>query len=241
MGDHGFTATVDYWEIALEDGISSLGVQFILEDCYVSLNQSSCDLITRRPADYGIQQVIDGALNVSEQGAKGIDTELRWNYDSSIGQWQASMLWAHLFERTKVPFPGADEEDLSGRYTDPTAQDGGAYATDKVNFTLQWAMGDFSLGYLAEYISGLDADTFCNCGAGNQPDGSYVQDIDSQLYHDLIATYEFGAMGLRVSGGVTNLTNEAPPFIDTGFNATTDPPTYRLFGRGYYLRLSWTY
>lgn len=239
FGDHGITATVDYWEINLEDGISSLGVQFILEDCYVNLNQASCALITRRTADFGIDNVLDGPLNVSEQGARGIDTELRYTFDSSVGQWEAALLWGHLLERTKTPFAGAPEEDLSGRYTDPTAQDGGAYATDKWNFSLQWMRNDLTIGYLAEYISGLDADTFCNCGAGNRPDGSYVQTIDSFLFHDLVASYVFE--GVTVSAGVTNLTDEAPPFMDVGFNATTDPATYRLFGQGYYLRASYKF
>lgn len=241
FGDHGFTTTVDYWQIQLEDGISSLGVQFILDDCYNGLNQASCDLITRRPSDYGIDNVIDGPLNVAEQGGKGVDTEVRWNYNGNSGQWQAAVLWAHLLERTKTPFAGAEEDDLSGRSTDPTAQDGGTYAADKINYSLQWFWNDLSIGYLGQYISALDADTFCNCGDGNQPDGSYIQDIDSMLYHDLVASYTFGAAGLQLSGGITNLTDEEPPYIEVGFNATTDPATYRMFGRGYYLRLSYKY
>ena len=241
FGDHSFTTTVDYWEIDIEDGISSLGVQFILEDCYENLNQTACDLVSRRPQDYGIDRVIDGSINVADQGAKGIDTEFRWGYDSSIGQWNAALLWSHLLERTKTPFEGAEEDDLSGRYSDSTAEDGGAYAADKVNFSLQWMFHDFSVGYLAEYISGLDGDTFCNCGVGNTPDGRYIQDIDSFLYHDLIATYAFSSYGLELTAGITNIGDKEPPFIDTGFNATTDPATYRMFGRGYYLRFQWKY
>jgi hypothetical protein len=178
---------------------------------------------------------------VSEQGAKGVDTEIRWNFDSSIGQWEAAWLWSHLLERTKTPFAGAPTEDLGGRYTDPTAEDGGAYADDKWNLSLQWALGDLSFGYLAEFISGLDADTFCNCGAGNEEDGSYTQKIDSHFYHDLVGSYSFGDYGLTVSGGVTNFTDESPPFIEVGFNATTDPPTYRMFGRGYFVKLGWKF
>jgi outer membrane receptor protein involved in Fe transport len=68
--------------------------------------------------------------------------------------------------------------------------------------------------------------------------GPYQQKIDSQLYHDFLASYEFGKTGTKISGGVTNFTDEEPPFIEIGFNATTDPATYRMFGRGYYLRVS---
>jgi len=245
FGDHSVTTTVDYWQIDLEDGISSLGVQFTLDQCYYELNQQACALITR-DAFGAISLVQDTQLNVASQGAKGVDTEVRWNYSSSFGQWEAAVLWAHLMERTKVAFAGDAEQDLSGRYSDPTAQDGGAYADDKVNYSIQWLWNDLSIGYLGEYISGLDADTFCNCDSdgdpsNNLPDGTYIQKIDSQLYHDIVANYKFSDWGLTLSGGVTNITDEAPPFMDTGFNANTDPPTYRLFGRGYYLRASWKF
>jgi len=241
-GEHGLSVTVDYWEIKLDDAISSLGAQFILDDCYINNNPASCSLITRG-SQYEVALLIDGSLNVAKQGGKGVDTEIRWDYSSSFGQWEAAFLWAHLLERTKTAFPGAPEQDLSGRYTDPTAQDGGAYAEDKINMSLQWLWNDFSIGWLGEYISGLDADTFCNCGDGNRPDGTYIQDIDSQFYHDIVASYTFEAFGstTTLSGGITNVTDEAPPYIEVGFNATTDPPTYRMFGRGWYLRLAWEF
>jgi len=232
--------TVDYWQIDLEDGISSLGVQFTLDDCYIGLNAASCALVTRDPTDYRVVRVIDKTLNVADQGAKGIDMEFHYGFETGIGMWDAGIAWAHLLERTKTPFAGAVEEDLSSRYTDPTAEDGGAYAEDKLNLTLQWALKGWTVGYMGVYISSLDADTFCNCGPGNQPDGSYRQKIDSVFYHDLMAGYSltsrFGVTTLDV--GLTNLTDEEPPFIDIGFNATTDPSTYRMSGRGYYVRLS---
>jgi iron complex outermembrane receptor protein len=233
FGDHSFTATVDYWQIEIEDGISSLGVSYTLNACYYELNPQACALITRD--SFGqITLIQDTQLNVASQGAKGVDTELRWNYSSSWGQWEASLLWAHLMERTKVAFPGDVENELQGRYTDPTAQDGGAYAEDKVNYSLQWMWNDLSIGYLGEYISAIESDTVF-FGTG------YTHTVDSQLYHDLVANYTFDNFGLTLSGGVTNLTDEAPPFIDVGFNAKTDPPTYRMFGRGYYLRASWKF
>jgi hypothetical protein len=94
------------------------------------------------------------------------------------------------------------------------------------------------VGYLGEYISALEADTFCNCGDGNRPDGTYIQSVDSLLYHDIVVDYTFDATGTNIAAGFTNVTDEEPPYIDTGFNANTDPATYRLFGRGYYIRLT---
>ena len=60
------------------------------------------------------------------------------------------------------------------------------------------------------------------------------------MYHDIVGSYDFG-QGTRISAGITNITDEEPPFIDTGFNANTDQATYRLFGMGYFMRLSHTF
>lgn len=237
FGDSDTTVTVDYWTVEIEEGISSLGVDFTLNDCYVNQNPAACALVTRN-ADYTINNIIDGSINVADQGAKGIDTEIRWAMDSGVGSFEAALLWSHLLERTKTPNPGAAEQDLSGRYTDTTAEDGGAYAADKFNYSLQWSRNNLSVGYLGEYVSELDADTFCNCGTGNQPDGTYIQAIDSVLYHDIVVNYTFEQTGTNIAAGFTNLTDEEPPYIDTGFTANTDPATYRLFGRGYYVRLT---
>jgi hypothetical protein len=201
---------VDYWEVTLDDGISRLFSQFIIDDCAYRANPRTCLLITR-DSDYSLLHVFDVDLNVAEQGAKGVDTELRWDYASGIGQWQASLIWSHMLERTKTAFAGDPQQDLSGRYTNQGWSDTGAYATDKANFTLQWFLDDLSIAWLTEYIDGLDADTWCNCDSdgdpsNNLPDGTYIQDIDSQLYHDLMASYEIGAVNTKVSAGITNIT-----------------------------------
>jgi outer membrane receptor protein involved in Fe transport len=236
------SVTLDYWQVEIDDAISSLGIQFILDDCYLNNNAASCALVTRRPGDFGIGQILDGPLNVAEQGAKGVDFEVRYGWDTTFGQFSAAVLWAHLLERTKTAFPGDEEQDLSGRYTDPTAQDGGAYPENKISYSLQWLLGDLSLSYIGQYIGSLDADTFCNCDSdldpsNNEPDGTYIQEIDDVLYHDLVASYEFTQTNTRVTASITNITDEPPPYIEVGFNATTDPSTYRLFGRGYWVRL----
>ena len=237
VGPGDLSLTLDYWQISLEDAISSLGIQYILDDCYVNQSASSCALVTRDSA-YEVTRVIDPLLNVAEQGAKGFDAEVHYAWEAAgLGRFDASVLWSHMLERTKTAYPGASEEDLSSRYTDPTAEDGGAYPGDKINYSFKWYWRDLMVGYEGEYISSLEADTFCNCGAGNQPDGTYRQTVDSYLYHDIVASYDFG-QGTKLAAGVTNLTNEEPPFIEVGFNATTDPATYRMLGRGYYLRLT---
>jgi outer membrane receptor protein involved in Fe transport len=223
--------TVDYWAIDMEDSISSYGVQYILNQCYVEGDANQCDLITRRnDADYTISQIIDGTVNVAEQTGAGVDTEIKYDFGTDVGDFELALLWSHMLEREKVPLPGDPSEDLLGRHTNTTAEDGGTYAEDKINFSARWYSGDLSIGYLAEYISAVDATATYE---------DYTYTVDSILYHDLVLDYSFDNFGTtRLSLGVTNIGDEAPPYIDPGFNANTDPNTYRVFGRGYFLRLS---
>ncbi len=230
FGNGDLSLTLDYWQVDIEDGISSLGVQFILDDCYLRENPVSCALITRT-ATFDIDHIDDQSLNVADQGAKGVDTEIRYSLDSDIGQWEFALLWSHLNERTKTPFAGAAEEQLAGRYTNITGEDGGGYPDDKLNYSAQWRRNDLSIAYLGEYIGPMDT-----LDAGFI--GDYLYEIDSQLYHDVVATYDFVGSGTSVSVGITNITDEAPPYIDLGFNAKTDVAIYRQFGTGYFLRLT---
>ena len=189
-----------------------------------------------RTSDYNIDTVVDSDLNVADQGGRGIDTEIRYSYDSGYGQWQATILWAHMLERSKTAFPGSDEQRLEGTYTNVTGEDGGAYAENKINYSLQWMRNDFSIGYMGEYISSL---TTLDAGFI----GDYEYTISDQLYHDIVASYTLTAFGssTTIAAGVTNITDEAPPYIDLGFNGKTDVAAYRLFGTGYYVRASWKF
>lgn len=235
IGASDLSLTVDYWQIELEDAISQYGVQFILDECYVNLDQSRCDLIFRLPnSDFSIDNIIDQNVNVASSTGSGIDTEVRWSLDTDLGLFDAAFLWAHLLERRRTPFPGSPELTLEGtHFLNITSDDGGTYAEDKINFSLHWTFGNFKVGYLAEYISEIEA-------LANYQ--NYVQKVDSLLYHDLVFDYQLERWGTtRFTLGLTNITDEAPPYIDRGFNASTDPNTYRVFGAGYFLRISQTF
>lgn len=227
----GLSMTVDYWQIDLENGISTLGVQYILEDCYVRQNSSSCDLITRTP-DYNISEVLDLSLNVAEQGASGVDTEIRYVFDTaSAGQFDAAVLWAYLIDRTKRQSPDSPVDQLGGRFTDDTVEDGGGYPRNKISYSLGWTMNGLSLNYLGEFIDGMTVD-----GSPGFSD-DYQYQNDALNYHDLTGSFAF-SQGTTISGGVTNITDEAPPFIASGFNGATSPEMYRMLGRGYFVKLS---
>ena len=235
IGDGALSLTVDYWRIEMEDAINSLGVRYILDQCYVEQNATECAKISRRDdVDYTIRQILDNQQNVAENYGEGVDAEIRYSFGTGIGDFDLSLLWAHLLERSRVPLPGDPTDDQTGLHVDRTACDTcGTFAEDKFNFSARWMMGDLTVSYLAEYIGSIDADAQYI---------DYRYSIDAQMYHDIVVDYTLDAFGqTRITAGVTNLTDEAPPFIDQGFNASTDPNTYRVFGMGWFLRLTQTF
>ncbi|MBN8430630.1 TonB-dependent receptor [Microbulbifer salipaludis] len=221
LGD--LSVTLDYWQTEMDELISTLGAQYILNDCYVAGNSDACQLVTRR-GDYSVAQVVDQNVNVAALSAKGVDLEARYGFDTDFGRFETTLLWVRQLENSRTAFAGDEAEDQVGTMSG----NGSVYAEDKANYSVNWYWNDLSVSYLGEYIGEIEAPaSFIN----------YTQKVDAQLYHDLAAAYTFPT-NTRLSLGVTNLTNEAPPYIDFGFNASTDPSTYRLFGRSYYLRVS---
>lgn len=224
--------TVDYWNTELEDLIINTGVQYTLDECYRNNNAEACSRVFRR-ADYSIAYIEDIPINAASAEAEGIDTELRVDFDISMGEIQTSILWSHWLTNDFQSNPQDEVDDLKGRYAF-----GNAFAEDKISYDIIWVMDNFSVGYAGEYISELTTQN--NLTFIDFLPADYEQNIDAQLYHDLVATYQLEDYGLRFGAGITNVTDEEPPYIDPGFNANTDPSTYRLFGRGYYFRMTWT-
>lgn len=170
---------------------------------------------------------MDAPINAAELYSEGIDAQIDATWDLGRSQLSASLLWSHFLDNYRKSFPDDDEFDLVGRYN------GSAYAEDKANFTLAWSWNSLRISWLGEYIGKLESPAAIF--------GDYDQNIDSQLYHDLVVDYNFDRTGTTISAGITNVTDEAPPYMDLGFNAKTDPSTYRMFGQGYYIRIKQTF
>lgn len=238
------SVTVDYWETELENLITGLGVGYILNDCYRSGNAASCALVTRRPGDYSIAQILDAPLNAALAKAKGVDLEIKTAFSTNFGDFEAELIWARYLDYETQNFPGDAKADSVGQFVGGS-QD--TLAEDKFNYTIAWRRGDWTVSYLGEYVGELESavqflapGSSCGGTGANADFGPYCQSIDDELYHDITVIYDMPDTGFRFSGGITNFTDEEPPYIDYGFNASTDPSAYRMFGRGYYLRVTWS-
>jgi len=228
FGDLEMSFTADYWQVELEDAITRLGAQYVLNDCYVRGVQGSCNFVKRRD-NYNIDYVINSKYNAARYELSGVDFQVEGSMSTGYGDFRGTVLWSRNLNYDLQSFAGDDTSDLVGLYT------GSSFAEDKANITLGWSRDRLGVTYLGEYIGGMEADTTFSSLTG------YVQDLDAEMYHDLIVDYRMGEdRNGQISVGITNFTDEAPPYIDAGFNANTDPSTFRLFGRSYFVRLKYS-
>lgn len=61
------------------------------------------------------------------------------------------------------------------------------------------------------------------------------QTVPDQQYLDLSFSYLMDNTTATI--GIDNVAGEDPPFIEAGFNASTDPSTYRVLGRTVWLNV----
>jgi outer membrane receptor protein involved in Fe transport len=252
----GFSATVDYWEVELEQAITALGASTVLDECYRNQHPTLCNNITRLPGG-NLNAVETLQQNISTETAKGWDFAANYNMNTDIGLWKFRWLGTLLDEREQV-VPGAIPLDAAGRFETRGAFGGssnqGSFPEWRHNLTVDWAMGDFEASLSMAYIGEMDVcgdDNFGFAGCPDQAptwsyqrfDGTNVTDpaidfkVDDVIYFDLVGRYTFSDWGTQLSVGIQNVTDEEPPFIHQGFNSTTDPDTYRMLGRTWFFNL----
>jgi outer membrane receptor protein involved in Fe transport len=220
-----FVASVDYYDIQIENGILSLGANSILEQCLATGQPQFCEKI-ERDGEGSIVQVNAQLQNVATETAKGVDLELFYGHQGLGGGFSHRLMVSYVSERDLIAFPGAEPFAGAGGY-DP--DNFGAIPRWRAKYALTWDNEDWRLGYKAQWIGSVDE-------SGGELYPGTVNPVAGQLYHDAFGGYAFSP-AVSLTGGVENLTDETPPFFANADEANTDVATYRLLGRTYWLRL----
>ncbi|MEE4277720.1 MAG: TonB-dependent receptor [Halieaceae bacterium] len=217
---------LDFYDIAVDSGIAGLGANTILEQCLATGAEAFCGRIERGP-NGDIEQVSARLQNLATESARGVDADVRFAHDLAGGRIQHRALVSYLDERDIVAFPGAEPLAGAGGYDQDNF---GAIPRWRGSYNLNWRSDRWGAGYALQWIGSLEE-------SGGVVAPGTVNAIDDMLYHDVWASYRVGER-LLVSAGIDNLTDEQPPFFGNADEANTDVSTYRLLGRGAWLRVS---
>ena len=252
------SVTVDYYHVAIDDSIATIGEATILASCYPvdgsGKTPQFCDAVVRDPGTHRIVNLVNTNANVGKEATAGIDIAFRYAVPTRrYGR------FGFAFDGTWLKYHDLvlpDGSVISGRGNfDLSSQSGigiqGVNPAWKFNAGLTWGLRNFGAGVTTRFVGSLK-----ECGDANDPtglfSGSGLCSVDSRFQRKIDAYSEWGAFvsyafaspagRTNLGLGVNNLFDAAPPFIFTNAQQTgnTDGTAYDLTGRFVYVRLTHT-
>ncbi len=227
----GFTATIDYWHIELEEAISTVDAQTILDRCVDNesgVDNQYCDLVTRDPSTHEITLIQNRVLNVAGQDVKGLDFEFAYDFDAFGGSFNTNIIASHLIEFTEYPFQ-SDKTDF-------TEWEGVSGTPDwEGTFNLRYSHDAWVVSTSTRYVDRVDL--YTPQELEDNPNPNSLMQFASYVATDLQVSYEF-ENGLGLALGVDNVFDKELPFGTTGTGAAS--ATYDNIGRFGYLTLSYS-
>jgi iron complex outermembrane receptor protein len=228
--------SVIFWRINKRNEIAVLPDSVF--DSTAGFLQNESQYVTRGPGDsinpqYGpITNITLPRQNLGALRTDGFDVEL--NYQHAITGY--GRLTAHLSGTYVADFQEQDQP------SDPYVQYAGAFnAYEQISIprwrhvaSLDWTYGAWSTTLTDNFQLGYR-------DQNNDQNGNVRRVGDSETY-DWQGTY-MGIKRLKISAGVRNLLDRAPPFSNQSqfYLAAYDPTYADVRGRFYYASLSWTF
>ncbi len=245
----GLSVTADYYNIEINQTITTLGAGTILSLCYPSdptVTPKFCDLITRDPVSHFVTNMQDLNINAGQLSTDGVDLSVRYAIPTEFGRFGAvwDAVWLHKFNQV---LPTGQLVKARGTYDIVNfGAGGGVRPAWKFIAGANYGIGGFTAGIIAHFVG-----SFHECGdsGGNYAGGSLCyQDptnkrrVGSFHSEDITVQYalftQFGKT--TIGAGVNNVLDHPPPLIYNGFTNNTDPTAYGdgVLGRFIYGRIS---
>lgn len=230
----GLNFAVDYFEVEVEDAITSLSANQMLADCFRNLDPNSltCKAIVRLPNGQ-IDDVRSTLQNVGLIKASGLDFQadyrftVPWGIGGNDGNMSLTLLTSWLFERSMQVIEDQGALDCAGYMGGGCGGGTGAIMIPdfKLNLTAGYKSGPLSLRMQGRMINGFDLRPGITAAVNRAPRVWYV---------DTNATYDFNEH-VQLFAGIENLLDKQPPILGTGLagDANTDVGVYDVLGRRY--------
>jgi len=169
----GFDVSLDLYNIDIEQLVTRIAAQQILNDCYISQVASACNNITLNGNI--VNDIFDANTNIGGEHTRGIDLASHYKLPStSVGDFKLGLDWTFLQSFVLVqPFnctnleahaPGSPfgctpatvgaAKFRSTEFAGSTTSFGG-YAKQKANASLMWNYGNFNVAWNVQYIASM--------------------------------------------------------------------------------------
>lgn len=220
----GFTATIDYFDIKIDNAINAVDGSDVLRLCYLdpAVYADFCNSFVREPVTRQVTFLRKRPVNAAKEEVSGLDFAFTYNTEIAGLDSVLSLRATHLLKHENQANPLAEVEVLRGKIT----ADRGSFAEWRANASAKVFAEDWSASWSMRMIGEADDEN------GGGPIGSSVDNI---FYHDLHFTYQVTEKA-KMSLGIDNLFDEKAPFITSWNDANTDVFTYDLMGQRWYLQ-----
>jgi len=227
----GLVLTLDYYQIEIEDSIRNIPPSAALEQCYFSANKSDplCNDIFRDAFSADVVFLVVPLVNAAKEELSGLDLGVRYGFQAFNSDFTFNWDIAYL-DQFDVTFRGAPSKfEFAGTISNGEGGNG-SYTQWRSNLSLAVDREKWSASYHISYIGDADSQ-FLQIGAT-------APVADSATYHSLEGSFRFTDQFV-LRGGVNNLFDEDPPYYTNWIDQNTDPFTYDLLGRRYFVKLSY--
>ncbi|MBN9478746.1 MAG: TonB-dependent receptor [Bordetella sp.] len=243
----GFNLTLDYFNIEIDNLISSIGAQNSLDACYTAGLAAACANIERNANGQlwvGIGNVVDLNTNIGGLKTSGLDiaanysidlADFGWDRAGRLGFAMVGTLLNSLETDTGLGFANS-KYDCAGFYAN---QCGVPNPEWRHRFRVDWQTPIEGLNmngtwryYGEAEIAVLGADGSLNNAPANRLD----RVLDSQNYFDLAGTWQMRD-NVSLRAGVNNVFDSDPPLsysVGTTGNNNTYPQLYNAMGRYFF-------
>jgi len=227
-----FSASVDYYDIKINDAIATLGAPTLAQGCFAG-NQLYCQSITFN-SDGSIAFITNTRLNLAQAATRGIDFELNYSRPQTFGgALTAKLLATRVLKLTSTTPAGV--QDRLGQVSNFNRTPGvPKWVGDAF---LDYNRGPAHLGLQARFVGPGVFSTVLHEGTG--ANSVNRNSIPAFLYLNPSASYRFkihGDRSVELFTAVNNLLDTDPPMIPSGAagginESSTNGQFYDVVGR----------
>jgi outer membrane receptor protein involved in Fe transport len=220
----GLEATIDYWDIAIENVITQYDYPTVLNLCVdlPTIDNVFCDAVDRDATDGHVTAVRTSQINASKLFARGVDVGARYTVPLGPGRLELDLKGTYLLKHSIEAASGTPAGDVRhlGDWQHPRV---------KAALLASYRRGAFRTALDTRFISAGRFDV--NASSRETYDDNSVPPI---VYNDIYVSYDFEPrMSLLL--GVRNALNTKPPYM---FSVYRDGSIYDAVGRYFYLTVS---
>ena len=241
-----FSVTLDYYNMAVDETIGTIGVPSILAGCYPAAagssaapNSTYCSYI-HRAANGRILFINDVNQNIGDLRTDGLDLSIRYALPTGLGRFGFAFDGTYLHKYDRSGLKAVSTYDL--QFPLPRF---------KANAGLNYSIGGLAAGGIVRFIG-----DFKECGAFDSSSGSYVsaggvcaadatavRTVGANVTLDLHASYTLSSTVGRTMllVGMNNVFDQTPQFVYSANLANSDPTIYDYVGRFVYGRVQHTF